>query len=95
MYCYFTENTYIDFRKAYFLNLLLRSIEHTDVNVANSGRAVLQWVINQSSHQRCSLRKGVLRNFAKFTGKHLCQSLFFNSKQLQLELNVHANLYRS
>ena len=24
--------------------------------------------------QRCSVRKGVLRNFAKFTGKHLCQS---------------------
>ena len=23
-------------------------------------------------------KKGVLRNFAKFTGKHLCQSLFFN-----------------
>ena len=23
-------------------------------------------------------RKGILRNFAKFTGKHLCQSLFFN-----------------
>ena len=23
-------------------------------------------------------RKGLLRNFAKFTGKHLCQSLFFN-----------------
>ena len=31
-----------------------------------------------TSHQRCSVRKGVLRNFAKFTGKHLCQSLFFN-----------------
>ena len=26
----------------------------------------------------CSVRKGVLRNFAKFTGKHLCQSLSFN-----------------
>ena len=24
------------------------------------------------------LRKSVLRDFAKFTGKHLCQSLFFN-----------------
>ena len=24
------------------------------------------------------VRKGVLRNFAKFTRKHLCQSLFFN-----------------
>ena len=23
-------------------------------------------------------KKGVLKNFAKFTGKHLCQSLFFN-----------------
>ena len=32
----------------------------------------------RSSHKRCSVRKGVLRNFAKFTGKYLCQSLFFN-----------------
>ena len=31
-----------------------------------------------SSHRRCSVKKGVLRNFAKFTGKNLCQSLFFN-----------------
>ena len=32
----------------------------------------------RSSHWRCSVRKGVLRNYAKITGKHLCQSLFFN-----------------
>ena len=24
------------------------------------------------------MKKGVLKNFAKSTGKHLCQSLFFN-----------------
>ena len=24
------------------------------------------------------MKKGVLRNFTKFTGKHLCQSLFLN-----------------
>ena len=30
--------------------------------------------ISRSSHQRCSVEKGVLRNFAKFRGKHLCQS---------------------
>ena len=39
------------------------------------------WIIflyNRSSHRRCSVQKGVLRNFVKFTGKHLCQSLFFN-----------------
>ena len=32
----------------------------------------------RNSHQRCSMKKGILRNFAKFTGKHLCQSLSFN-----------------
>ena len=34
--------------------------------------------IFRSSHQRCSVKKDVLRNFTKFTGKHLHQSLFFN-----------------
>ena len=32
----------------------------------------------RSSHRSCSVRKGVLKFFAKYTGKHLCQSLFFN-----------------
>ena len=32
-----------------------------------------------ASYLRFSGRKGVLRNFAKFTGKHLYQSLFFNT----------------
>ena len=31
-----------------------------------------------NGHQRCSVKKCVLRNFAEFTEKHLCQSLFFN-----------------
>ena len=35
---------------------------------------------NGSSYRRCSVKEGVLRNFVKFTGKHLCQSLFFNIK---------------
>ena len=33
---------------------------------------------DRRSHRRCSVRKGVLRNFAKFTGKQICQSLFFS-----------------
>ena len=32
--------------------------------------------IFRSSHQGCSVKKDVLRNFTKFTGKHLRQSLF-------------------
>ena len=30
------------------------------------------WKTCRSSHRRCSVRKGVLRNFTKFTGKRLC-----------------------
>ena len=32
----------------------------------------------RSSHWRCSVKIGVVKNFGKFTRKHLCQSLFFN-----------------
>ena len=32
----------------------------------------------RSSHQRCSMKKGVPRKFVKLTGKHQCQCLFFN-----------------
>ena len=37
-----------------------------------------QFPTNLRSHRRCSVKKGVLRNFAKLTGKHLWQNLFFN-----------------
>ena len=42
-------------------------------------------VFYRSSYRRCSVKKGVFRNFAKFTGKHLCQRLFF-SKFLKTSL---------
>ena len=32
----------------------------------------------RSIHWMCSVKKDFLRNFAKFTGKHMCQGLFFN-----------------
>ena len=35
-------------------------------------------ILNRSSHPEVFCKKGVLRNFAKLTGKHRCQSLFFN-----------------
>ena len=40
-----------------------------------------QIIRNKSSHWRCSVEKGVLRNFAKFTGKHLCQGPFFSRSE--------------
>ena len=37
-----------------------------------------QIAVFRSSHRRCSVKTVVNRNFAKFTGKHLWQSLYFN-----------------
>ena len=36
----------------------------------------------RSSQRMCSVRKGVLRNFSKFTGKHLFKSLFYKKETL-------------
>ena len=38
----------------------------------------IELAVARSSQQSYSVRKGVLRNFANFKGKNLCQSLFFN-----------------
>ena len=38
----------------------------------------LTLITARSSHQGCSVKRRVLRNFAKFTGKHPCQTLFLN-----------------
>ena len=32
------------------------------------------------------MKRGVFRNFAKFIGKHLCQGLFFNKRELKKRL---------
>ena len=46
------------------------------MTITNNGR---------SSHWSCSNKIGVLRNFTKFTGKHLCQSLFYKVAGLGLD----------
>ena len=37
----------------------------------------LRFIIDRSIHLSCSVKKRVLRNFTKFTRKHLCQNLIF------------------
>ena len=48
----------------------------------------------RSSHQTCTMKKVVRRNFAKFTGKHLCQSLFFKRPATLLKKRLwHACIF--
>ena len=50
------------------------------------------WTWFRSSHRRRSVKESVLRNFAKFTGKHLCQSIFLNKIAGLIFLNKVAGL---
>ena len=53
------------------------------VSLKLTKKEVKHLILNQDVHKQAIrlevfYKKGVLRNFAKFTGKHLYQSLFFN-----------------
>ena len=50
----------------------------TQYNFGFWGKSWLNFTQNRSSHQRCSIKEGVVRNFAEFTEKHLWQSFYFN-----------------
>ena len=34
--------------------------------------------MSRSRQRKCSIKKGALKNFVKFIGKQMCQSLFFD-----------------
>ena len=65
-------------------------------------RLLLQFA--EAVARRCSVKKGVLKNFTKFPGKHLYQSLFFNKVEETLsqvfscqicEISKNTNFYRT
>ena len=68
-----------------FCNLYFHNpvTSHSIPQVVDYHFFLLILIINQLLHYRSSrpevsCKKGILRNLTKFTGKHLCQSLFFN-----------------
>ena len=59
-------------------SFLLYSVWKYLFKVMDRQQILLLMLKFRNSHWRCSVRKGVLRNFAKFTEKHLCEVLIFN-----------------
>ena len=49
----------------------------------------------RSSHQRCSMKKRVVRNFAKFTEKHLCQGLWTVFLVFELNTEIYGVNFRN
>ena len=58
-------------------NICVEITEITEINETSLKRYKAQYQ-SRSSHWRCFVKKSVLRDFAKFTGKHQCQCLFFD-----------------
>ena len=56
----------------------IRNFSTFHIERSASSELVSFRTFSRSSHLEGFCKKGDLRNFAKFTGKHLCQSPFFN-----------------
>ena len=50
---------------------------HYSVIIVDFEQAFAHWIDIQKQSLRWIRKKGVFKNFTKFTGKHLCKSLFF------------------
>ena len=58
------------FWKIYIYQFIFLSLEQMGLSCT--------WLFIQNQPQEVFCKKGVLKNVAKCTGRHLCQSLFFN-----------------
>ena len=58
---------------------------------------IIKWLLYQtdkSSHWRCSIKNAVHKNFAIFTIKHLCWSLFWDKAEIKLQATSSATLLK-
>ena len=68
------------------------------VNLSNyrMPRSTLVSMFLSYNHQRCSIKKGILRYFEKLTERHMCQSLVFNKvASLRLAISWKNGLWYS
>ena len=63
------------FPLSYLLVVLIKSFRESKDGFNN--RATSK-TFSKSSHQRCTIKIGVLKNFAKFTGSTCARTYFFN-----------------
>ena len=71
----YSQNMHQNYRKT---SMQKKLALQTNPLIETQSLLVVLLSINRNSHQRCSLKNGVLGNVAKFTGKHLRQSIFLN-----------------
>ena len=71
-------NLFITFHFSYRPLVLMFHSRRLNNRIDHNHKWILKDLIDRSSHRKCSVRNVILRNFAKFTGKHLREGLFFD-----------------
>ena len=81
----FIKIKYFTFAKlTTIIKLGIKGCDITNSNLSSAGhqsynyKRLISIQNYRSSHRRCSVKKGVIGNFANFTGKNQYQRLFFN-----------------
>ena len=64
----------------------LKKTKVVKVWFVKNGNFVFQITESRRNHQRCCIKKAVLENFAKYTGKHLYQNLILKKVAGLLQL---------
>ena len=75
-----TKKSLIKWHPRFFFHRRVKCFEHKKREKGTKyilGKAFFA-AIYKNSRPEVFCKKGVFRNFTEFTGKHLCQSLFFN-----------------
>ena len=67
---------------------LLRFFNHICKQILQKQKRKNSHVYVTSSHQRCSVKKSVLKNFSNFKGRHLCWSLFFTKSKRDFNADI-------
>ena len=82
VWIHFIINNVDSFWMCFFLNVKswIKFFSQQLASICNLGVKIFQTSLpnTRSSRLEVFCQKGVLKNLAKFTGKHLCQSLYFN-----------------
>ena len=74
--------------------MILKSVENFWIS-RNFCLKLLDRHSYRSSHQRCSIKIGVLKNFSKFTGKHLFLSLWHRCFPVNFEKFLQTSFLRN
>ena len=74
--CSKNQFIHVNLRKLFLITAFSGQVQSHKIDCSIILTGVLSYSLYRRRHHRCSVKKVFYKNFASFTGKHLCWSLF-------------------